>query len=83
MTPALFMAAILTLNSIGYKTDVQAALAAQQAQQIAWQQSGLEPMINSYIEKNTPERARWVTGNLLFVAKTVQDQYVVVKWTFP
>lgn len=47
-----------------------------------YKQSGLQDMINNYVNKKVPKELQNVAGNVFLVSKMVQEQKITVSWSF-
>jgi len=56
--------------------------AIQKASEAAYKQSGMEDIVNKFMDKWTPELLKKYGGQLMFVKQAAIDQQISWKWEF-
>ncbi len=80
MKELLTLGFVLTYGLSGHSAEEKTAL--RTAARAFYKQSGTEQDVNRFVKKEVPKGLQTVVGNAAWIAKTIQEQKVVVTWSF-
>lgn len=83
MKELLVLGFLITTPLSAQASPDQAALSA--ASQAFYKSSGIETMVNDYVQrqlKHVPENVKIVVGNTALVVKCVSEKRITYQWTF-